>query len=115
MSRKTGKEARVERITWFALVMVFAPLSLGDWLHTLPPYVVPFAVMLILLVSGLYQYRQGWRISPIVWIVAALMGAMGGYGIYAENRGLIPLVDPILVALIGTIIIIAMGVLSNES
>lgn len=115
MSRKTGKEARAERITWFALVMVFAPLSLGNWLQTMPPYVVPFAVMLILLVSGFYQYRQGWRVSPIVWIIAALMGVMGGYGIYTENRGIEPLVDPILVALVGTVGIIGFGVLSNES
>lgn len=111
MSRKTGKEARTERITWFALILIFIPLNFGDWMATIPAYLFPFAVAVVLLISGIYQYRQGWRVSPVVWMVAALMLAMGGYSWYVTR----PLVDPVLVSLVATAGIILFGVLTNES
>lgn len=118
MSRKTGKEARAERLTWFALVMVFLPLPLnsGQWMALIPAFMFPAAVGIILFMSGIYQYRNHWRVSPFVWVIAAAMLLMAGYAYYTENYGTgRSLVDPILVALIGTIIVIVMGVLSNES
>ena len=110
MPRKTTKEARVERVTWFALVMIFALLNYGQWLQTIPAYFFPAAVGVILIVSGSYQYSNGWRVAPIVWIIAALMIAYAGYGWYMR-----PLVDPILVALIGVVAVIGLGIVTNES
>ena len=107
---KTSKEARVERITWFALVMIFVPLNFGQWLHTIPAYFFPAAVGVILIVSGTYQYSQGWRVAPIVWIIAALMIAYAGYAWYIK-----PLIDPILIGLIGVVAVIGLGVITNES
>ncbi len=107
---KTSKEARIERVTWFALVMVFIPLNFGQWLHTIPAYFFPAAVGVILIVSGVYQYGQGWRVAPIVWIIAALMIAYGGYAWYTR-----PWVDPILIGLIGVVAVIGLGVLTGES
>ncbi|MCU0511152.1 MAG: hypothetical protein MUE40_01135 [Anaerolineae bacterium] len=112
MSRKTGKEARAERITWFALILIFIPLNFGDWLSTIPAYLFPFAVAVVLLFSGIYQWRKDWRVSPIVWIVAALMLVVGGVEIYYP--AFMPF-DPVLAALIAAVGIILFGVLSNES
>jgi hypothetical protein len=110
MPRKTGKEARTERVTWFAMVMLFVPLNFGQWLQMIPAYFFPAAVGIILITSGVYQYNKGWRVAPIVWIIAALMIAYAGYAWYMR-----PLIDPILIALLGVICVILLGILTNES
>lgn len=110
MAGKSPKEARVERVTWFALVMLFVPLNFGQWLQMIPAYFFPAAVGIILIISGGYQYSQGWRVAPIVWIIAALMIAYAGYGWYMK-----PLVDPVLISLVGVIFVISLGILTNES
>lgn len=109
MSSKTGKEARAERATWFSLVFVFILLSFDEDL-TIPDYIVPFTVAGILIFSGFYQLRRKWSVSPILWMVAALMIAAGIYGVYFDS-----LVDLRLVALIATVAIIVFGVVTNES
>jgi hypothetical protein len=70
--RKSNAEAKVERITWFLLVLVFALLNIfPDF--TPPNWAVPGAGAVILLGSGLYQYTQKWRVSPVTWIGGSLM------------------------------------------
>lgn len=54
MAKKSGHEARVERMTWFALVITF----LGAYYLNVPGAFTCFAIALILLVSGLYQYTD---------------------------------------------------------
>lgn len=71
--RKSEAEARVERITWGLLVLVFAFVELTRDRATFPNFFVPFAGALILLGSGLYQYSRRWKVSPITWIAGAFM------------------------------------------
>ena len=111
MPRKTGQEARVERTTWFAMSMPFVLLSFDEGL-TLPSYVIPIIISIILLISGVYQYTQGWRISPIVWIISALLMAVSIYEIVASIT--FP-IDLVLVSLVAVIIIIVWGIVTNES
>ncbi len=68
---KSEAEARVERLTWFFLVAVFAVLQIIE--TTVPNWTVPVAGAIILLGSGLYQYSHGWKVSPVTWLAGALM------------------------------------------
>jgi hypothetical protein len=108
MSRKTGKEARAERITWFAMVVVFMLISF-DRNVTLPDYIVPFVIAGILFMSGIYQYTKQWRVSPATWITGAVLTLAGIFGIYYNSP-----VDLRLVSLVAVLIIIGLGVLTNE-
>lgn len=117
MPRKTGKEARAERLTWFAMVLVFLVFSFDESVN-FPAYIPPFAIALILLISGIYQYSKSWRISPIVWIIFVLMVLTGGFAVYSEMYTVpaaFSFIDPVLVALLGTIVIIVFGIITNES
>jgi len=74
--RPRGKgeaEARVERLTWFFLVVIFAIVQI---LETVPPVTVPLAGAGILIGSGLYQYSRRWRVSPVTWLAGALMAGL---------------------------------------
>lgn len=109
MAKKTGAEARAERITWFMLVMIFIVLSF-DISVQIPGYFIPFTVGTILFGSGFYQYRRGWRVSPVTWMVAATMFVIGGLNWYLG----LAIIDPILASLIGTVLVIFMGIITNE-
>lgn len=116
-TRKSEQEARVERLTWFALIMVFIALSFDDN-NVIPGFAVPFATAFILFFSGFYQYRQldrGWRASAWIWVLGTLMAVAGGFTVYNEvYRGVPSIIDPVLVALIGTVTLIVNGILTNE-
>jgi len=71
-SKKSNAEAKVERITWFLLVLIFAILNIFPNLNP-PIWVVPLAGAIILLGSGVYQYTNKWRVSPMTWIAGTLM------------------------------------------
>ena len=77
--RKSDAEARVERITWALLVLVFAIVQLLPAGSTIPNFFVPFAGAIILLGSGLYQYSRHWRVSPVTWIGGAFMALFTYY------------------------------------
>ncbi len=79
--RKSSAEARVERITWALLVLVFAIVQLIPNAAALPNFFVPFAGALILLGSGLYQYARRWRVSPITWVGGAFMALFAYYAL----------------------------------
>jgi hypothetical protein len=70
--RKSTAEAKAERITWFLMVLVFALLNIFPNL-VLPNWVVPGLGAVILLGSGVYQYSNRWRVSPVTWIAGSLM------------------------------------------
>jgi hypothetical protein len=70
---KSEAEGRIERLTWFFLVVVFA---FAQIVETLPPVTVPLAGAGILLGSGLFQYSRRWRVSPVTWLAGALMAAL---------------------------------------
>lgn len=79
--RKSLAEARVERLTWALLVLVFGIVELLPTSAALPNYFVPFAGALILLGSGLYQFMRRWRVSPITWIGGAFMALFTYYNL----------------------------------
>ena len=73
--RKSEAEAKIERFTWFLMVLVFAIIYMvpPETMDTLPKGVVPFTGAVILLGSGFYQFRHGWQVSPVTWIAGTLM------------------------------------------
>ena len=83
--RKSEAEARIERITWALLVLVFAIVQLLPNSSALPNFFVPFAGALILLGSGLYQYSRRWRVSPITWIGGAFMALFTYYNLQINS------------------------------
>lgn len=118
---KSREEAKVERRTWLALAGVFILLSLFDPENTLPDYAVAFTISGILMASGIYQFMQSddnesWRVSPVTWIVAAILGLFATFYAFSEFRGWIRLpLDLRLISLGATYVIIVMGILTNES
>lgn len=107
---KSAAEARTERLTWYFLVVVFIVYSFDEE-GLIPSFVVPFAVGIILFLSGFTQYRREMKVSPLTWIGGALMIVAGGLNVYFGDQFI---ADPVLIALIAVISIILYGVLTNE-
>ncbi|MGJ3238905.1 MAG: hypothetical protein ACFE0Q_09400 [Anaerolineae bacterium] len=118
---KSREEAKVERRTWLALAGVFILLSLFDPENTLPDYTVSFTISFILIASGIYQFMQSddnetWRVSPITWIVPAILIMLSILDIVSDFRGWISIpVDLRLLSLAGTYLVIILGILTNEA
>jgi 4-amino-4-deoxy-L-arabinose transferase-like glycosyltransferase len=122
MSRKSAQEAKTERTTWFFLVLVFIVLSF-DREGTIPDFIVPIVTSIILFVSAFYQQRRRrWRVAPIVWIIATFLGFVGGLAFYLQNLEtasvaaelVLTYLNPVLISLAATALIIVMGILTNE-
>lgn len=116
-NRKSRQEARVERYTWFSMVVVFILISLDERL-TEPSFWVPLVISAILFISGIIQYQNGWRISPFTWIVGAVLLVIGGLTWYFSRPEVavsLQFLDPILISLLATVIVIVYGIISNES
>lgn len=110
MARKTSREARIERITWFGLTLVFIIMSL-DENFSIPPEFAPFACALILLLSSVYQYtRGGWSVSPFTWIATTLLFVLGIWEV-----AMTPFIDIVLLSMVVVIGLIAIGVLTNDN
>jgi hypothetical protein len=108
--RKSDDEARVERITWFLLVMMFGVLYLFPETADLPNWIIPVLGAVILLGSGLYQYSRHWRVSPVTWIAGAIMFVIGLYGLYVNpNQNLLSF------SLLTFAAVIGVGVLTGET
>jgi uncharacterized membrane protein len=107
--RKSEAEARVERMTWFLLVLIFAAISLLPE-GSMPNALVPFAGALVLLGSGLYQYSHRWRVSPVTWVVGSIMMVIGLYSIYVNQT-----VDLLPHSLVAFAIVIGFGVVTGET
>ncbi|MEL6306555.1 MAG: hypothetical protein AAFV98_00290 [Chloroflexota bacterium] len=117
---KSKAEAKVERRTWLALAAVFIALSVFDPENQLPDYAIAFTISGILLTSGMYQFiksddNQSWRVSPITWIVASILGIFATYYLLSDLRGWLQLpLDLRLISLGATYTIIILGILTNE-
>jgi hypothetical protein len=88
-SRRGGKsasEARIELMTWAALVAVIAIGVLGqDVGLSLPNWFVPFAGATIMIGAGIYQYSRGYRVSPITWLGGMVLGLFLVYALYVDR------------------------------
>ena len=108
--RKSEAEARIERITWALLVLVFAVVQLMPNPATLPNFFVPLAGALILLGSGAYQYSRRWRVSPITWIGGAFMVLFAYYALQVN-----PAQNFIGACLVVFFAVIIFGLLTGET
>ena len=73
--RKSAAESKVERMTWFLMVLVFAVVYMlqPDQKDAIPNWFVPVAGAVILLGSGFYQFRHHWHVSPITWMAGTFL------------------------------------------
>jgi carbon starvation protein CstA len=110
--KKSREEARVERVTWGLLVLIFALLYIASdsILQALPNWLVPMAGGVVLLGSGLYQYSRRWHVSPVTWITGVILIVLAILGFYvAPNRSFI--IESLLV----TLIVIVFGTFTGET
>lgn len=100
----------MERLTWFGLVGALVITGiLPSWL-TPHPGLTPLAAGLILVVSGLLQYRRGWRVGFSIWVAGILLLLMAGFSFI--NR---PDLDMSFAVIVIAAILIAAGVFTRES
>lgn len=114
-SRKTKAEMKVERMTWFLLVLVFALTSiardnLGLTTDVLPNWLIPGAGAIILLGSGMYQYGKHWRVSPLTWIIGAVLLIFALLNLLID-----PTLDLTGLSLLAFAIVILMGLMTGET
>ncbi len=112
--RKSDEELKIERMTWFLLVLIFAILSIlqdnVEMIQSVPNWIVPLSGAVVLLGSGTYQFTQNWRVSPITWIVGSVLLIFGLVNV---------LVDPTLnltgFSLLAFATVILFGLLTGET
>lgn len=104
---KSASEARVERITWALLVLVFAVTQLLPE-GSFDNWIIPGAGAIVLLGSGLYQYSRRWRVSPITWIGGVIMAL---FAFYSYQNGSSYLGETLVVFAA----VILVGVLTGET
>ena len=109
--RKSQSEAKVERLTWFLMVLVFAILYIvPPEENNVPNWVIPFIGAVILLGSGVYQYGHKWRVSPTTWIAGTVMLLLAMVNLYIDTS--LNFYGLTLLIFAG---VIGMGVLMNET
>lgn len=109
---KRPKEARVERLTWGLLVLIFAVVYLASdsAIESLPNWLIPASCALVLLGSGLFQTIKGWGVSPVTWLggIVMLVLAILAFYILPQNTFL-------LETLLVTVAVIAFGTFFGET
>lgn len=105
-ARKTGTEAKVERLTWFAIVIIFLFMSNNDF----DGAVMLGTISAILLLSGVYQWRRRWSVGPAVFIAAGIGGIVSLYSLWQP----LP-VDLSLASFVLIIFVIVVGIITNDS
>jgi Na+/H+ antiporter NhaD/arsenite permease-like protein len=108
-SRKSVAEEKIERMTWFFLVMVFAVLFIVPE-ENVPNWAVPTAGAAILLGSGVYQYSRRWRVGPMTWIAGTVMLLLAMINLYVDADQ-----DFSGFALLAFAAVIGIGVLTGET
>lgn len=110
--KKSAAELRVERLTWGLLVLIFAVLYIltDEAISAVPNWLVPLAGAVVLLASGLYQYSRRWRVSPLTWIIGAIMLFFALLSFYV-----IPGRSFIVETLIATMVVIVFGTFTGET
>lgn len=109
--RKSVAEERIERLTWFFLVLVIALIHIiREGGLALPNWIVPFSGCVVLLGSGMYQYSRRWRVSPTTWLAGALLGALALVNLYVS-----PSSSFLGISLIVFATVILIGLLTGET
>ena len=71
---------------------------------------LPLFAGVVLIASGVYQYRQQWRVSFSTWVAGTLMLVMSGFGILER-----PDLDMSFVVIVLVAIVIAIGIFTGET
>lgn len=109
--KKSAIEARVERVTWGLMVLVFALLFLfEDVAAVMPNWAIPVSGAIILLGSGIYQYSRHWRVSPVTWIGGVVLLVLAMIAVYTNTTRTF-----ILESLLVTVIVIVVGTFGGET
>ena len=111
--RKSKAEAKVERFTWFCMVLVFAVIYMlpeSTEGNNVPRWIVPFSGSVILLGSGMYQYMHHWRVSPITWMSGTFMVLLTAINLSVNEN-----MDFYGVTLLTFAAVIGVGVLTGET
>lgn len=108
--RKSYAESRIERMTWFLLVLVFAVLNLLNLENIGLNWIVPLAGAVILIGSGMLQYLRGWMVSPVTWLGGAALAGLTLFNLYLD-----PTRDFLGAALIIFAGVILVGLLTGET
>ncbi len=107
---KTAAEYRVERLTWFGLVGILVVSSaIPEWL-ALHHGVTPLLAGFLLLLSGIYQYRKGWRVGLSSWAGGIIALVLAGINFLSR-----PDLDLSLLVILIAVIIIALGIFTREN
>ena len=110
LAPKSAAESKIERLTWFALVGILVIANtFGGWL-SLHYGFTPLAAGVVLIVSGLHQYRRGWTVGYSTWIAGTLLLVTAGLSFISR-----PDLDLSLVVIVISAIIIALGVFTRET
>ncbi len=109
--RKSYQEERVERFTWFFLVLVIATIHIvKEGGMTLPNWIIPFSGCVVLLGSGMYQYSHRWRVSPTTWLAGALLAGLALINLYVSPES-----SFLGISLIVFAAVILIGLLTGET
>jgi hypothetical protein len=108
---KSYAEERVERLTWFFLVLVIAGVQiLQQGGLSLPNWSIPFVGCVVLIGSGLYQNSKRWRVAPTTWLAGALLAALTLINLYVS-----PSSNFLGISLVVFAAVILMGLLTGET
>ena len=108
---KSYAEERVERLTWFFLVLAIAGMQIiQQGGLAVPNWVIPFAGSVVLLGSGMYQYSKRWRVAPTTWLAGALLAGMALINLYVS-----PGSNFFGISLVVFAAVILMGLLTGET
>jgi hypothetical protein len=107
---KSEREARIERLTWGALVLVFALFQFIPETAAVPNWLIPLSGAVILLGSGMVQYSRGYQVSPVTWIGGVLLAVFAFY-----NLRMNPATNFLGASLLVFAAVILFGVISGET
>lgn len=108
---KSYAEERIERLTWFFLVLAIAGVQIvQQGGMAVPNWTIPFVGSVVLLGSGMYQYSRRWRVSPTTWLAGALLAGLALVNLYIS-----PGSNFLGISLIVFAAVILVGLLTGET
>lgn len=108
---KSYAEERIERLTWFFLVLAIAGVQIvQQGGMAVPNWTIPFVGCVVLFSSGMYQYSRRWRVSPTTWIAGALLAGLALINLYIS-----PTSSFLGISLVVFAAVILVGLLTGET
>jgi hypothetical protein len=113
--RKSQAETRAERLTWVSLLLIFAFLTIVNdnfarQAELIPNSFVPLSGAIVLIGSGLFQFTNGWQVSPITWFMGFILLLLGFINVLID-----PTLDLTGLSLLAFSAVILAGVITGET